>query len=69
MSKVDDAEELKRAYDATGTELMNLQAAVLPYDWFVRCVGLGPQFRVVNYDPSAALHDRYTMDIDFLRRG
>jgi hypothetical protein len=39
---------------------------VLPYDWFVRCVGLGPQFRVVNYDPSAALHDRYTMDVDFL---
>jgi hypothetical protein len=66
VTKVDNAEELVRAYDASGTELMNLQAAVLPYDWFVRCVGLGPQFRVVNYDPSAALHDRYTMDIDFL---
>ncbi len=66
VTKVDNAAELKRAYDASGTELMNLQAAVLPYDWFVRCVGLGPQFRVVNYDPSAALHDRYTMDIDFL---
>jgi hypothetical protein len=66
VTKVDNAEELKRAYDASGTELMNLQAAVLPYDWFVRCVGLGPQFRVVNYDPSAALHDRYTMDVDFL---
>jgi hypothetical protein len=66
VTKVDNAQELKRAYDASGTELMNLQAAVLPYDWFVRCVGLGPQFRVVNYDPGAALHDRYTMDIDFL---
>jgi hypothetical protein len=32
----------------------------------VRCIGLGPQTRKVNYDPSAALHDRYTMDIDFL---
>jgi len=69
VTKVDNAAELKRAYDASGTELMNLQAAVLPYDWFVRCVGLGPQFRVVNYDPSAALHDRYTMDIDFLDPG
>ncbi|MBA3325409.1 MAG: hypothetical protein H0T41_09185 [Rhodobacteraceae bacterium] len=66
VTRVDDAEDLKRAYDASGTELMNLQAAVLPYDWFVRCVGLGPQLRTVNYDPSAALHDRYTMDIDFL---
>ena len=42
---------------------MNLQKAVIPYDWFVRCIGLGPQTRKVNYDPSAALHDRYTMDI------
>lgn len=66
VTRVDDAEALKRAYDASGTELMNLQAAVIPYDSFVRCVGLGPQFRVVNYDPSAALHDRYTMDVDFL---
>ena len=45
---------------------MNLQKAVIPYDWFVRCIGLGPQTRKVNYDPSAPLHDRYTMDIDFL---
>ena len=45
---------------------MNLQKAVIPYDWFVRCIGLGPQTRKVNYDPSAALHDRYTMDTDFL---
>ena len=40
--------------------------AVIPYDWFVRCVGLGPQTRVVNYDPSAPLHDRYRMDRGFL---
>ena len=45
---------------------MNLQKAVIPYDWFVRCIGLGPQTRKVNYDPSAALHDRYTMDTNFL---
>jgi hypothetical protein len=39
---------------------------VIPYDWFVRCIGLGPQTRKVNYDPSAPLHDRYTMDTGFL---
>ena len=38
----------------------------MPHDWFVRCVGLGPQMRKVNYDPGAPLHDRYRMEIDFL---
>ena len=53
VSKIDDLAGFQRAYDASGTEVMNLQAAVLPYDWFVRCIGLGPQTRKVNYDPSA----------------
>ncbi len=66
VTKIDDAEALQRAYDASGTEVMNLQAAVLPYERFVRCVGLGPQTRKVNYDPGAPLHDRYRMDRDFL---
>ncbi|MEM8588705.1 MAG: hypothetical protein AAGG65_11655 [Pseudomonadota bacterium] len=66
VSKIDDAESFHRAYDASGTEIMNLQAAILPHDWFVRCVGLGPQTRKVNYDPAAPLHDRYRLDIDFL---
>ncbi len=66
VTKIDDAAALHRAYDASGTDVMNLQAAVLPHDWFVRCVGLGPQMRKVNYDPGAPLHDRYRMDINFL---
>jgi hypothetical protein len=39
---------------------------VQPFDTFVRCVGLGPQWRFVNYDPDAPLHNRYRMDRDFL---
>ncbi len=66
VSKIDNLRDFQRAYDESGTEVMNIQAAVLPHDWFVRCVGLGPQMRIVNYDPSAPLHDRYRMDIDFL---
>ncbi len=66
VSKIENAGDLHRAYDHSGTEVMNLQKAVLPYDRFVRCIGLGPQFRKVNYDPSAPLHDRYRMDTDFL---
>lgn len=66
VSRIDNADDLQRAYDASGTDVMNLQAAVLPFERFVRCVGLGPQTRKVNYDPSAPLHDRYRMDRDFL---
>ncbi|MEM6762721.1 MAG: hypothetical protein AAF615_07590 [Pseudomonadota bacterium] len=66
VSKINNAGDLQRAYDSSGTEVMNLQKAVLPYERFVRCVGLGPQTRKVNYDPSAPLHDRYRMDIGFL---
>ena len=66
VSKIDDEAALRAAYEASGTKVMHLQAAVLPYDRFVRCIGLGPQTRVVNYDPGAPLHDRYRMDRDFL---
>ena len=66
VSKVDDEAGLRAAYEASGTKLMHLQSAVLPYERFVRCIGLGPQTRAVNYDPAAPLHDRYCLDRDFL---
>lgn len=66
VTKIDDLAGFQNAYDVSGTEVMNIQAAVLPHDWFVRCVGLGPQMRKVNYDPGAPLHDRYRMETDFL---
>ncbi len=65
VSKIDNAEELKDAYEESGTAVMHLQAGVMPFDRFVRCVGLGPQTRVVLYDIEAPLHDRYTMATDF----
>jgi hypothetical protein len=66
VSKIDNAEELKAAYDASGKTVMNLQKAVLPHDLYVRAVGLGPQVRLVNYAPEAPLHDRYRMDTQFV---
>lgn len=65
VSKIDDEAQLKRTYDDSGKLVMHLQKAV-PYDRFVRCVGLGPQVRTVNYDPDKPLHDRYTMEHGFL---
>ena len=64
VTRIDDPADLQRAYDASGTELMNLQSAVLPHDRFMRCVGLGPQVRHVHYDPGAPLHDRYRVEGD-----
>lgn len=66
VTKIDDEAALRTAYDASGTDVMHLQAGVIPYDRFVRCIGLGPQTRVINYDPSAPLHNRYTTDRDFI---
>ena len=66
VTAIHNREELHDAYNESGTRVMNLQRGVVPSDAFVRCVGLGPQFRFVNYDPGAALHDRYQMDYDFL---
>ncbi len=66
VTRIDNEAALRAAYEASGTKLMHLQAAVLPYDRFVRCLGLGPQTRVINYDPSAPLHDRYRMERNFV---
>jgi len=66
VTGIHNRQELLNAYESSGTRVMNLQKGVEPHDAFVRCVGLGPQFRLVNYDPGAPLHDRYCMDHDFL---
>ncbi len=66
VSKIDDAGALDAAYNASGKFVMHLQRGVHPYEQFVRCVGLGPQVKIVRYDPSAPLHQRYLEDVDFL---
>ena len=66
VTGIDNRQELLAAYDISGTRVMNLQKGVVPNDAFVRCIGLGPQFRLVNYDPAAPLHDRYRMEQNFL---
>ncbi|MEZ4417772.1 MAG: hypothetical protein R3E10_18590 [Gemmatimonadota bacterium] len=66
VSKIDDEEALRAAYEESGTLVMNLQEAIEPFDRFVRCVGLGPQTRLILYDPAAPLHDRYTSEQGFV---
>jgi hypothetical protein len=66
VSRIENEAMLRAAYEQSGRAVMHLQKAVEPWDLFVRCVGLGPQTRVIRYDPGAALHDRYTPDANFL---
>jgi len=66
VSRIADESTLRAAYEQSGTHVMHLQRAVEPHDLFVRCIGFGPQTRVIRYDPSAPLHDRYTLDRDVL---
>ncbi|MDQ2696669.1 MAG: hypothetical protein M3Z21_15100, partial [Pseudomonadota bacterium] len=66
VNRIDHEPALRDAYDQSGTRVMHLQSAVWPFDLFIRCLGLGPQTRIINYDPSAPLHDRYRMDVDIV---
>ena len=66
VSKVDNSDELTAAYDGSGKFIMHLQQGILPFDHFIRCIGIGPDVRVVEYDPSAPLHERYTNDFNHL---
>ena len=66
VSKIDDAGQLEAAYAQSGKRVMHLQRAVENFDLFVRCLGIGPQVRMMSYNPSAPLHERYEVAFDFL---
>ena len=66
VSRVADEAKLKKAYEESGKGVMHLQAAVDPFDSFVRCIGLGPQTHLVRYLPDEPLHDRYSQEQDFV---
>jgi len=59
VSRINNESELREAYEQSGKLVMHLQAAVDPFDAFVRTIGLGPQTHMVDYDPAAPLHRRY----------
>lgn len=66
VSRIETPEQLIHTYDESGTRIMHLQAAVDPFDLFVRVLGVGPQTNVMHYDPGAPLHDRYKVDFEFV---
>ena len=66
VTRIDSSEQLHRAYEESGERLMHLQAAVDDFDVFTRSLSIGPQTRVMRYDPSADGHYRYIVGDDFL---
>ena len=72
VTKVNNFEELQKAYDESEDKPMNLQKAV-DYREFCRSVGVGPQIMPMHYNASAKYsHDRYlrnehqAVDFNFL---
>jgi len=66
VSRIGDAAELHRAYDASGEMLMHLQAAVDDFDVFARALSIGAETLVMRFDPDAPMHERYRVQHDFL---
>lgn len=66
VSRIDNEQQLRARYEESGKLVMHLQKAVDPFDLFIRCIGFGPETKIVKYDPSAPLHDRYTMERHFV---
>jgi hypothetical protein len=66
VTRIRDAAELHRAYDASGQRLMHLQASVEGYDAFARALSIGPETMVMRFQADRPLHDRYAIDHGFL---
>ena len=66
VSRIGDAADLMRSYDASGQSMMHLQQGLESFDVFVRALAIGPQVNLFNYDPIQPMHNRYQIDRDFL---
>ncbi|HZO70311.1 MAG TPA: hypothetical protein VFB74_35380, partial [Kribbellaceae bacterium] len=65
VSRINDRDDLHRAYDASGEMLMHLQATI-EYDVFARALSIGPETMVMNFRPDEPMHNRYAVSHGFL---
>ena len=65
VSRVDDVDALRRAYDDSGEMLMHLQRS-MPHDVFARALSIGPETMVMRFQPEQPMHARYAVDHSFL---
>ena len=66
VSRVEDTATLHRAYDESKERLVHLQAAVDGFDLFARSLGVGAEVMVMNFHPEKPMHERYSVDHNFL---
>jgi hypothetical protein len=66
VTRITNHDELRQSYDESGERLMHLQASVEDFDVFARSLSIGPQTRVMHFDPDAHGHYRYLVDSGFL---
>jgi hypothetical protein len=65
VSRIENVDDLHRAYDESGEMLMHLQSA-MPHDVFARALSIGPETMVMRFRPELPMHDRYEVRHDFL---
>ena len=65
VSRINNVDDLHRAYDSSGQMLMHLQATI-DYETFARCLSIGPETMVMDFRPDKPMHERYAVSHDFL---
>ena len=65
VTRVRDAEALRKAYDESGEMLMHLQESI-DFDVFARALTIGPETMVMKFQPDEPMHNRYAVSHGFL---
>ena len=65
VSRINNQDDLHKAYDESGEMLMHLQATV-DYDKFARALSIGPETMVMDFRPDEPMHNRYAVSHGFL---
>jgi hypothetical protein len=66
VTRITTLDELRFAYDHSGERLMHVQSSIEEFDIFTRSLSIGPQTKVMQYDPSAHGNYRYIAGSGFL---
>jgi hypothetical protein len=66
VTRITTPEQLRFAYDHSGERLMHVQSSVEDFDAFTRSLSIGPQTKVMQYDPSTHGNYRYIAGGGFL---
>ncbi|HET6986647.1 MAG TPA: hypothetical protein VFI00_08530, partial [Kribbella sp.] len=65
VSRINNQDDLHKAYDESGEMLMHLQATV-EYDKFARALSIGAETMVMDFRPEQPMHQRYAVNHGFL---